>query len=223
MGDFVQKLSKAGLALVLIGGFLLGISLGDTITSFREAKSFEDVLESGAAPGDHVVGQVPYLLDAFANKQTWTEDTTTHSTTPKKTSFQYYVLPGGEGYLGLSVGSQHISQADKLVDQTYQYLLGGSVPTAELTVDARVAVMEEELAKLFREEMKEYYGYTDRDLADMGTPLMVEPRAFGTIRAFCGAGAAALLAGIVVLAVHWRKVSARIRRAREAAPGPDLD
>lgn len=223
MGNIMRKISRAGLVLLLIGVGLMAVSLGDTITSFKEARSFEDVLENGAAPGDHVAGRVPYLLDVFATMQTYTENTKTGATTPKKTSFQYYVLPGGEGYLGLSVGSQRIAQADKLVDQTYDYLMGGDAPTAELTTDARVAVMDEELAKMFRDEMKEYYGYTDQDLEDMGPILMVEGRAFGTIRVFCAVGGALFLIGVVVLALRWRKVSAQIRKAQEAAPGPELD
>ena len=223
MGNIMQKISRAGLVLALLGVFLLGVSLGDTITSFKTPRSFEDVLENGAAPGDHVSGQVLFLMDAFANEQTWTENRQTHSTTPKKTSAQYYVLPGGEDWLGLRVSSQNISAADKLVEQTYAYLTDGSMPTAELTTDARVAVMEEELAGMFREELKEYYGYTDQDIADLGPLLMVEPRAFTTIRVFCAVGAGLCLTGVLMLVMHWRKVSAQIRRAREEMSGPDLD
>lgn len=223
MGNVMQKISRAGLVLLLVGGLLLGVSVQDTVISFKEARSFEDVIENGAVPGDHVAGDVVFLMDAFANEQTWTENTKTHSVTPKKTSAQYYVLPGGEGWLGLRVSSQNISAADKLVEQTYDYLVGGSVPTAELTTDARVVPMDKELAELFREELKEYYGYTDQDIEAMGGILMVEPRAFGTIRAFCGVGVAALLTGALMLVLRWRKVDAQLRRAREEAPGPDLD
>ena len=94
-----------------------------------------------------------------------------------------------------------------------------------LELDARVAEMEEELAEAFREELKDYYGYTAADIEALGTPLLVEPRAFGTVQAFCGAGAAALVAGLAVLALHWRKVSRQLRQAAEASQrrGPDLD
>jgi len=222
MRQLMQKISRAGLVLVLAGGLLLGVSLGDTVISFKPPRSFEDVLENGAAPGDHVAGRVPYLLDTFATMQTWSENTKTHSTTPKKTSSRYYVLPGGDGYLGLTVHSRFFSQADELVDQTYGYLVGGGAPTAELTTDARVVAMDEELAEMFRETLREYYDFTDQDIEDMGVILMVEPRAFGTIRAFCGVGAAVLLLGASVMILHWRKVSARLRRAQEAASGPEF-
>lgn len=221
--NFMKKISRAGLILFILGVACLWISLGDTITSFKQAKDFEDLLDAGAVPGDHVSGDVIFLLDPFASKQTWTENSKTGSTTPKKTSSQYYVVPGGEGYMGLTVNSKDFSAADKLVDQTYDYLSGGDVPAQELTIDARVVVMDEELAEMFRDEMKEYYGYTDQELDDMGPILMVEPRAFATIRAFCGVGAALLIVGVVVLVLRWRKVSAQERKAKEEAPGPDLD
>lgn len=221
--NFVKKISRTGLVLLILGVACLWISLGDTITSFKQAKDFEELLDEGAAPGDHVSGEVIFLLDPFASKQTWTKNTKTGSTTPKKTSSQYYVVPGGEGYMGLTVNSKDFSAADKLVDQTYDYLGGGDVPSQELTIDARVVVMEEELAEMFRDEMKEYYGYTDQELDDMGPILMVEPRAFTTIRIFCGVGAALLIVGVVVLVLRWRKVSVQERKAKEEAPGPDLD
>lgn len=222
MGSIVRKISRVGLILLLIGGGLLGVSLGDTVVSFKEARSFEDVLENGANPGDHVAGRVPYLLDAFANMKTYTENTKTGATTAKKTTFQYYVLPAGEGYVGLQVNSQYISQANKLVDQTYDYLMGGGAPTAEVTTDASVKVMDKELTEMFRGMMREY-GYTDQEIGDMGPLLMVTPRAFTTIRIFCAVGGVLFLAGAGVLALRWRKVSAQLRRAQESAPGPELD
>ena len=220
---FMKKISRAGLVLFILGVACLWISLGDTIISFKQAKDFEELLDAGAAPGDHVSGDVIFLLDPFASMQTWTEDSKTGSTTPKKTSSQYYVVPGGEGYMGLTVNSKNFSAADTLVDQTYDYLDGGDVPAQELAIDARVVVMDEDLAEMFRDEMKEYYGYTDQELDDMGPILMVEPRAFTTIRVFCGVGAALLIVGVVVLALRWRKVGAQERKAKEEAPGPDLD
>lgn len=221
--SFVKKISRAGLVLMILGVACLWISLGDTIISFKQAKDFEDVLDGDVAAGDHVAGQVLFLLDPFASMQTWTENSKTHTTTAKKTSSQYYVLPGGEGYMGLTIGSKNFPAANKLVDQTYDFLTTGVMPTEELITDARVVVMDEELAEMFRDEMKEYYGYTDQELDDIGPFLMIEPRAFNTIRAFCGAGAVLLVAGVIVIILHWRKVSAQIRKAKEEAPGPDLD
>ena len=221
--SFMRKISRAGLVLLILGVACLWVSFGDTIISFKQAKSFEDILDGGVAAGDHVEGQVIFLLDPFASMQTWTENSKTHSTTPKKTSSQYYVLPIDEGYVGLTVNSKNFSAADKLVDQTYDFLTDYTMPTEELIVDARVVAMDEELAEMFRDEMKDYYGYTDQELDDMGPCLMVEPRDFVVIRVVCGAGVVLLAAGVITLILRWRKVSAQERKAREEAPGPDLD
>lgn len=216
MGRFLNKLSGVGLLLTLVGALLLGVSLRDTVISLKAAKSFDDVLAGDVASGDHVSGRVPYLLDSFATMQTWTEDRANNSRTPKKTSSRYYVLPGGNGYLGLTVHSSAFSPANKLADQTYGYLSGGAAPTAELELDTRVIPMKEELAEMFRQELRDSYGFSDADIDAMGPLLMAEPRAFGTIRIFCGVGAAAFLLGAVLLIRHWRKVGARYRRTRAA-------
>ena len=117
--------------------------------------------------------------------------------------------------------SKSVSAANDLVDETYGWFSGGGEPSTVLELDARVAEMEEELAEAFREELKDYYGYTDQDLEELGTPLLIEPRAFTTIRVFCGAGAGLLLLGVLLLVLRWRKVSASLRRAR-ADYDPDL-
>lgn len=221
--NFLKKLSYVGFVLIIFGVAALWISLEDTVISFKQAKDFEDVLDGDVAAGDHVSGEVIFLLDPFASMQTWTKNSKTGSVTPKKTSSQYYVLPGGEGYVGLTVHSKDFSVADKLVDQTYDYLNNDTMPTEELPVDACVVVMEEELAEMFREEMKEYYGYTDQDLDDMGPILMIEPRNFTAVRIVSGVGAALIAAGVIVIILHWRKMSAEIRKEKEEAPGPDLD
>lgn len=220
MGRFLNRLSGAGLLLALVGALLLGVSLRDTAISLKAAKSFDDVLAGDVAAGDHVSGRVPYLLDSFATMQTWTEDRANNSRTPKKTSSRYYVLPGGNGYLGLTVHSSSFSPAKKLVDQTYGYLSGGAAPTAELELDTRVIPMKEELAEMFRQELRDSYGFSDADIDAMGPLLMAEPRAFGTIRIFCGVGAAVFLLGAVLLIRHWRRVGAQYRRTRETREAP---
>lgn len=216
------KISRAGVVMVLFGVVLLGFSLGDTVTSFKTAKSFDVALEDGLQPGDHVSGQVPYLLDYFSSLQTWTENRSNNSRTPAKTSARYYVLPAGENYAGLRVGSKDIPTAGKLVDETYGYLNGGADPSTVLEIDGRVVEMEEKLAELFREELKEYYGYTDQELEDLGAPLLVEGRAFTTIRVFCGVGLAFLLIGAVLLVRRWKRISAAIRQS-QASYDPELN
>ena len=207
LGRLFNKISGAGLMLALIGTLLLAFSLRDTVISFKTAKSFDDVLSGDVAAGDHVAGRVPYLLDSFASMQTWTEDRSNNSRTPKKTSSRYYVLPSGQGCL----------------DQTYGYFAGGAAPTANLELDTRVVEMEQELAEMFRQTLREDYGLSDADIEAIGPLLMIEPRAFGTIRVFCGVGGALFLLGAVLLIRYWHKSSVKsrkLRAAREAQAAP---
>ncbi len=217
LGRLFNKISGAGLMLALIGALLLCFSLRDTVISFKAAKSFDDVLSGDVSAGDHVAGRVPYLLDSFATMQTWTEDRTNNSRTPKKTSSRYYILPSGQGCLGLTVHSSNFSPAKNLVDQTYGYFSGGAAPTAELVLDTRVVEMDQELAEMFRQTLREDYGFPDTEIDAMGPPLMAEPRAFGTIRVFCGAGGALFLLGAVLLVRCWRKASAKSPRVQARA------
>lgn len=219
LGRLFNKISGAGLILTLIGTVLLGASLRDTLISFKAAKSFDDILAGDVSAGDHVSGRVPYLLDSFASMQTWTENRSNNSRTPKKTSSRYYILPGGQGYLGLTVHSSSFSPAKKLVDQTYGYLSGGAAPTAELELDTRVVEMNQELAEMFCQTLREDYGFSDQGIESMGPLLMAEPRAFGIIRVFCAVGGALFLLGTVLLIRYWRRTgtkSRQLRAAREA-------
>ena len=217
--SFFRKISRGGLILAAIGIFLLVVSVPDVLISFKEAKSFEDAMMGDVeiAAGDHMEGQVPMLLDYFAEEQTRTENKSTNSVTPWKTSRRYYVMPCGDRLVGLSVGSSSISVANDLVDQTYGAFSGGAAPTAELIMDCRVTEMDEELAEMFREELRDYYEFTDQEIEDMGPMLLVEGRAFTTIRIFCGAGAGFTVLGLLLLVLRWRKVSAVERQQRQEA------
>lgn len=226
MGKFFLKLSRTGLLMILIGAAFVAFAFQDTVTSLKAPKSFDDVMETGAAAGDHVSGKIPYLLDAFASMETWTEDRSNNSRTPKKTSARYYVLPAGDDFIGLKVSSDNFSKASDLVDQTYGFFAGAGEPTVELVMDARVAVMEEDLAQLFREDLQDYYGYTDGDINAMGDLLVVEGRSFTAVRVICGIGAALFLLGLVISVLRWRKISAEFRPAEPAAgavSGPEIE
>ncbi len=205
---FMDKISRAGIILLALGIGLLCVSVKDTITSFKTPVSFEELMEREVQPGDHVQGRVPLLLDSFALEQTWTENKSTNSRTPKKTSHGYYVMVCFEGNMALSVGSSNISAANSLVDQTYGYMENGNPPVSDLEIDGRVVEMEEDLVKLYREEMLDYYGYTEEELDAMGTLLLVEGRSFLTIQIFCAVGAVFTILGLVLVIRKWRKASA---------------
>lgn len=203
MFEFLRKISRPGIGFLLFGIFFLYMSAGDFVTSLKSPKDFEDVLNGEISAGDRVEGRVPYLLDAFASEQTWTENRSNNSVTPKKTSHYYYVLPFGDGYMGLTVSKDDASEAKDLTDQTYGYLAGGSYPSANLVVDTRIAKMDGELAEMFREELEEYYGFTSREIDQMEL-LMAEPRSFTAVRVFFIIGTVSSLLGIALLVRRFR-------------------
>ena len=202
---FFQRISRIGLVLILFGTMMLTQSASDFILSFHTPKSFAEVLENGLSAGDRVRGQVPLLLDSFAYEQTWTESG--GSRTAKKTSEYYYVLPAGDSFVGLTISAYNSAEADKLVEQTYDYLSGGAEPAAVVELDARVSEMEDDLISMFEEEMKEYYDYSSRELESMKPYLMVEPRSFTAVRVLCIGGAALILLGVFVFVRRWRTYS----------------
>lgn len=205
MYELIKKISRPGLILLLIGIFLLKLSGGEIITSFKSPKSFEDVVNGDVAVGDRVQGRVPFLLDVFATEQTWTENRSTNSVTPKKTAHYYYMLPSGDGYIGLAVNSADSSDAKKLVDQTYGYISGGAMPSAKLVMDTRISKMKGELADMFKEEL-ETYGFTDDEISRM-TLMLAEPRSFTAVRVIFFLGAGMSLLGILLLLRRFRKFS----------------
>ncbi|MDE7242897.1 MAG: hypothetical protein K2O18_02820, partial [Oscillospiraceae bacterium] len=158
------------------------------------------------AVGDRVEGQVPFLLDYFATEESWTENKD-GSRTPKKTSNYYYVLPAGEDFIGLTVTPGSSGDANKLVEQTYDFLDGGAEPDAVLEVTGRVCEMEDDLASMFAEELRDYYDYSDHDLSALKPYLIVENRSFTAVRVLFAAGILIALLGVFVLVRRWKKCS----------------
>ena len=203
--QFFRRISRVGLMLILFGSIMLVQSAPDFIISFHTPRSFDEALEEGISAGDRVQGQVPLLLDSFAYEQTWTENG--GSRTAKKTSKYYYVFPAGDSFAGLTINVSNSAEADKLVEQTYDYLSGGSEPSAVVEIDARVSKMEEDLIPMFEQEMNDYYDFTSRELESMKPYLMIEPRSFTAVRVLCIGGAVLILAGVLVFVRRWRAYS----------------
>lgn len=209
MSAFLQRLSRTGILLMLAGIMMLASTTKDLFISFKSPVSFEDVvLDGGLRNGDHVKGSVPFLLDAFAIEETWKEDQSNNSRTPKKTSRYYYVMPCGDNLVGLTINASDAATSDQLVEETYAYLTDeGGEPTTELTLDARAVEMDEELSALFREELEDYYDYTEQELSAMRPFLMIEPRSFTAVRIGAVLGAALIAIGVLVSVRRWRRFS----------------
>ena len=130
--DFKRLFNALGrgiLILLLFGGGMLWMTTGDLIISFKPAISFEDMLDGKEVkPGNHVAGDVAYVLDYFASETTYTEYKDGSRSSGKK-SGRYYLIPTAEGYIGLKGREVDVSELDQLSDETYEYLMGGAEPS----------------------------------------------------------------------------------------------
>ncbi len=230
----LRTLSLQKILLAAIGIYMIYFSAGDMITFIKPAKDFEDVLAGDVSVGDHIDGDVLYLLDYFSTEESWTENSN-GSVTPRETSAYYYIVPGSTSYLGLKVKSSDRSAAASVANETYSYLSGASqAPSATFSYSGKVIRMEDEYPKLVDsfENTLESYGYLPDEIDAMGEPLLIVPRAFGAV---CGIFAVGLI--LFLLAAIWifngvsrandrarakaaaREARERQAQSREAQPG----
>ena len=164
--------------------------------------------------GERICGDVLYALDYFATEQTWTEyDSGGRS--PKKTSAYYYIVPAGEGYAAIRISAANASGMAQLSNETYDYLMGNGSPTASVPFDGRIKSLEKEepdLVSYYRDALEEF-GYSGSDIDAMGQPMLLIPRAYGVIRAFCAVGAALVLLDVFLIARAFRPARTKKQKA----------
>lgn len=221
----LRTLNAGKIACAAIAIFLLSMSVGEVITFLKPAKDFEDLLTGEVRPGDHIQGEVLYLLDYFSTEQSWTENSN-GSVTPRKTSAYYYIVPGNNIYLGLKVSPDDHSRASALAEETYAYLTGvGDEPEGGFSYTGKVIRMEEEYPEMvtaFQQELGSY-GYLAQEIFDMGEPMLIVRRSFSGVMSIFGVGVALLLLAALWIAKDIRKANRRAAAkaaAKAAQEGP---
>ena len=190
-------------AVIAVG--LLFVSLGDTLASLGQPKDFGDLLDGTVSVGDRVCGEIYYALDYFATEESYTKHSD-GSRTAAKTSAYYYIIPAGEGFATIRIHSSKGKAMAKLADETWDYLMGGGDTSTVVEFDGRAKLLEKEEPDLvaYYEAAMEDFGYTRDDLDAMGPVLLLIPRAYNTIRAFCAVGAVFLVAAIFLAVRTFR-------------------
>lgn len=185
----LKSFSVASLIFLFVGIVLLVSTVKSThlFQLLKPSHDFDYVLENGIKEGDHIKGEIYYSYGYFAKEETYTQKG--NSRTPSKLSGYYYIIPAGDyGMAALYVRKSDASVMEKVTDETYAYIDGGSAPTSSLKVDAVAVKMEKKsasLLKMFREEIEEF-GYTDADMEAFlactdGTYLLLEGPADATV------------------------------------------
>ena len=211
-GELPRLLICAALAVGL-----LFISLSDTLASFGTPKDFGDLIDGTVEVGDRVCGDIYYALDYFAIEQSWTERSD-GSRTAKKTSAYYYIIPAGDDFAAIEINASKGTSMEKLSEETWEYLMGGDDTVTTVPFDGRVKLLEKEEPDLvsYYEEMMEDFGYTQDELDEMSPVMLLIPRAFNAIRAFCAAGAVFLVIAVFLAVRTFRP--ARTRKGGAANP-----
>lgn len=182
--DF-KKLTGAfgGGALLLIaaGLIMMFAAYGDLIVSLKPAVSFQDMLDGKEVKvGSHVAGDVVYVLDYFASESTYTRRSD-GSRSGDRANGNYYLIPTEEGVIGFKSRQADVADMDKLIDETYDFLAGGTEPSTKIFIQGTVEVMEDELARYYEEYLTDM-GYTQGEIEAMGEPLIIQYRSFTSVR-----------------------------------------
>ncbi len=181
------------LILLAIGITMVFNAGKDFIISFKPAISFEDMLDGKEVKaGSHVAGEVIYVLDYFASESTYTKRSD-GSRSGDRANGRYYLIPTADGYIGLKGRQADVSDMTKITDETYEFLMGGAEPTTTIHMEGSVEVMEDQLAKYFKEYLMDM-DYTESEIEEMGEPLVIQIRSFMAVRIL-------FLIGVVLVAV----------------------
>lgn len=149
------------LYIVLIAG-------GEFPSILFPAHDYEYVLENGLKSGDHIKGEIFFSVGSFGSKESYTQYETYR--TASETDGYYYMIPAGDGGMaGLYVYKDDLEIMEQLTEETYNYLMGGSVPHTTIYFHGVAKTMDRELEGLedaFREQL-EYMEYTESEIEEM--------------------------------------------------------
>lgn len=207
-GRVIRSFSIGILMLLLLGGIVLYMTIGDFIVSLKPAKSFEDLAEMDRVKtGMHIKG-ILYAYGPFAKEETYTQNSD-GSRTPGKTSSYYFVVPvsGGNGCIALEVSANGNKAAGSLTetDETVEYSLGGVSPTTVAAVDGITKKMEDDMKKLFQDYLKNDLGFTEEQIEGMSMIVIEQPYSMMTIQIMFLIGLILFALGIFLLVRNYKK------------------
>lgn len=181
----------AAITMAIIGIALLAGNWNLFWISIKPGYDVEYLLDNGAREGMHVSGKVPYTYDCFANMGDF-DDT--------RVSAYYYALPAAEGMMILNIPPQKQKDMEKLLEETYAYLDGGSWPVSQVPVEGYVTKAQGRLPYLLSRYMLEI-GYTQEEIDAIGQPLMIQYDAEKMQKARIYAPVAVILLALEVLLI----------------------
>lgn len=206
MKKLMKSMNVGFLMLFAVGMVLIIPSFSGFVTSFQPSVSFEDLLNGREIKiGSHISGDVVYALDYFAADRTYQKNKAGAIVVNKKAG-NYYIIPAAEGFLGLKTAKSQHTDFDKLTDETYTFLKGGQKPQLKIYIDGEIVPMKKELVPSFHNYLSDA-GYTEEEILQMGTPLLIRPRVFLLNRIVFVFGLIFLFLSFSVLWYYYRRSS----------------
>lgn len=203
MKRLFRILGRDVLILMMFGGMLLYTTFSDFIVSLKPAVSFEDMLDGAKInAGDHVAGNVLYALDYFASQSSYTRYKDGSRSGDRK-SGNYYLIPAGEGFIGLKSREADTAALNKLSDESFELLNGGPEPATEIFMQGAVHTMEPQLAGYYKEYLRDF-GYTEEEIDAMGEPLVIEYTSFRAAQIMFGVGILLILLAVWILVRRYK-------------------
>ncbi len=193
----------AAIIMAMIGISLLAGNWSIFWISIKPAYDVEYLLDNGAREGMHVSGKVTYTYDCFANMGDFDD---------RNVSSYYYALPAEEGMMILNIPPQKQNDMEKLLEETFAYLDGGSWPASPVPIEGYVTKAQGRLPYLLSQYMLEI-GYTQEEIDAMGQPLMIQYDAEKMQKARIYAPVGVILLALEVLLIVIPMVVRKLRRS----------
>ena len=219
MSRFIKAITnRAVIIMLVISIILLVVSFSNTLVSFKDAITFEDILEdTKIEEGDYVKGELLYSFGSFASENTSTTKNGKVVSTEKNTTV-YFVIPGYEEdlYYGLAVGKDLTKDVEKNADETYKFMEGSAAPTTCPEIEGRVKVMEGELLKYWKDWLKEA-GYTSKEIDAMDEFYYIDKLDSTSSRLMTFGGLILFIVAIIVIILIMSKEKRKEDMASNAA------
>ena len=206
MKNIIKSINMGIIMLFVFGGILIWTSFPNAVVGLKPAVSFDDLLDEDIElkSGMHISGQVPYVLDYFATESTYTQYNN-GSRTGDRANGRYYLVPTYDGFIAMKGAQKDVDVLDDLIDETWIYLMDGTEPTTEYSMDGVTEVLDDyKLAQYFNEYIEDM-GYTEEEIAEMGDPLLVHTVSFMACWIMLAIGIVLLVLGILLFRKCYRR------------------
>lgn len=195
----------AVLVLLSVGGMMLFSNGKNFLMAVKPAYDMDYIMANGAKEGMHISGEITVIYDCFAEME---------NTQNKKVTAYYYAVPAGDGIAVLQVPAGMRNAAERLLEETIDYMNTGTAPRSSIPIEGFVVKAEGRLPYLLSEYMKEI-GYSQEEIEAMGEPLMLREGAGSLRSARIYAPLGMILLALGILATMFAIFRGRFRQAAQ--------